>query len=285
MAKLTTDFVCIAVSGPTVDGRVIEPQWLLDMAETYNPATYTAKLWPEHERWLSYGRVLELKSETQGETVKLYARFEPNGYYLWANSQGQQEFFSIEPEPDFAKTGKCYLVGLGVTDSPASLGTSHLHFSRRRNPLFPGAAVNFAELTPGQNKQGGFTSFWNKRFGKNAYSEDKKQMDENFMDEVMALLGEMNDKIDAIGNDVTSILEAQGFNENSDEKEENNCSDESGTSDDPEKKDEKDEDFKKLFAQVETLTKEVQGMNSRFSKAQAGTKYNSNSVQNGRRVI
>jgi hypothetical protein len=38
-------------------------------------------------------------------------------------------FFSIEPTEDFAKTGKCYLTGLGMTDSPASLGTDEMRFS------------------------------------------------------------------------------------------------------------------------------------------------------------
>ncbi|WP_122324949.1 GPO family capsid scaffolding protein [Pseudomonas coronafaciens] len=33
----------VATSGPTVDGRVITPQELRDIAETYSTATYTAK--------------------------------------------------------------------------------------------------------------------------------------------------------------------------------------------------------------------------------------------------
>lgn len=37
----------------------------------------------------------------------------------------------MEIRRDFAKTGKSYLVGLAVTDDPASLGTDMLEFSRR----------------------------------------------------------------------------------------------------------------------------------------------------------
>ncbi|PTA83876.1 GPO family capsid scaffolding protein, partial [Kluyvera sp. Nf5] len=40
-------------------------------------------------------------------------------------------------QPNFANSGKCYLVGLAVTDDPASLGTEYLEFCRtaKHNPL------------------------------------------------------------------------------------------------------------------------------------------------------
>src|SRR5262249_53208173 len=41
----------------------------------------------------------------------------------------QKVFTSIEVSPEFADSGKAYLFGLAVTDSPASLGTSMLAFS------------------------------------------------------------------------------------------------------------------------------------------------------------
>ena len=42
--NLSTDFVRIAQSGPCVDGREIKPEWLTQMAETYNPDTYGVAL-------------------------------------------------------------------------------------------------------------------------------------------------------------------------------------------------------------------------------------------------
>jgi len=131
MAKLTTDFVRIGRSGKAIDGRDIDPQWLKDMAETYNPAVYTAMIWPDHLRMTNFGKAVELKTEEADGVVTLLARVEPNANYLLDNRYGQHLFFSMEVAQNFAGTGKAYLVGLGVTDSPASLGTDELRFSAR----------------------------------------------------------------------------------------------------------------------------------------------------------
>ena len=144
MPKLTTDWMKVAQSGPTVDGRNIDPAWLLQAAETYSVDTYTAMLWPDHFRFQNYGKVLELRADTRPDSVvELFARIEPNAAYLWNNQFGQRLYFSMEIDPNFAATGKAYLVGLGVTDSPASLGTDELKFSHRRNKpesrFLPGA--------------------------------------------------------------------------------------------------------------------------------------------------
>lgn len=130
---LTTDFVRIGQSGPTVDGRTIDPAWLLQAAESYSPDLYTALIWPDHFRFQNYGKVLELKTEEEGGVVALYARLQPNASYLMGNQYGQRLFFSMEIDDNFAGTGRAYLVGLGITDSPASLATSELKFSARRN--------------------------------------------------------------------------------------------------------------------------------------------------------
>ncbi|MGV6994740.1 GPO family capsid scaffolding protein [Desulfovibrio sp. QI0430] len=132
MPALITKFVKVAQSGPTVDGRNIDPQWLRDMAEIYDPALYRAKIWPDHLRWgNNYGSVVALKSEEKDGLVSLYASFAPNAQYLLSNQYDQKLSFSIEVLENFAGTGKFYLGGLGVTDSPASLGTDELKFSRR----------------------------------------------------------------------------------------------------------------------------------------------------------
>lgn len=49
MSHLKTDWLCVATEGDTVDGRVIERQWIIDMGETYDYSHYVALIWPEHE--------------------------------------------------------------------------------------------------------------------------------------------------------------------------------------------------------------------------------------------
>ena len=143
----------VATSGPTVDGRVILPQELRDIAETYSTATYTASIWSEHERW--YGahgtvfavRLIEDSEDLQPGQVALEAQLKPNQRLLYLNDQGEKLFTSIEVTPDFANTGKAYLTGLAVTDSPASLGTQELYFSRKTGkPVHYAAAVPLGAL-------------------------------------------------------------------------------------------------------------------------------------------
>ena len=131
--SLITPWKCVATSGPTIDGRFIKEQWLKEMAETYDPDTYRAKLWVEHMRYSSYGSVVELKAETVGDKVKLFAKIAPSRSLLQLNMVWEEKLtFSIEPIENFAKTGKTYLGGLGMTDEPASLGTDQMIFAKLR---------------------------------------------------------------------------------------------------------------------------------------------------------
>ncbi|OOF38825.1 phage capsid protein [Rodentibacter rarus] len=146
-SKLKTDFICIATSGYTVDGRQITAQELREMAETYDPKYYTANLWPEHRRYFNCGEVLEVKAEEQenGE-VKLFAIITPNQQLLDFNLAGQKLFTSVEIAQNFRNSGKAYLSGLGVTDSPASVGTTKLDFFNQENVQFGEFInINFAE--------------------------------------------------------------------------------------------------------------------------------------------
>jgi len=139
----------VATSGPTVDGRVILPQELRDIAETYSTATYTAVIWCDHERWYgSHGTVFSVRLVEGVEgleegQVALEAQLKPNDKLLSLNDQGEKLFTSIEITPDFANTGKAYLTGLAVTDSPASLGTQELYFSRKT-----GQQVHYGAIVP-----------------------------------------------------------------------------------------------------------------------------------------
>ncbi|ALJ29722.1 phage capsid scaffolding protein [Stenotrophomonas acidaminiphila] len=172
--KFRSKFFRIAVEGDTTDGRVIEKTWLQQMADSYNPTTYGARIWMEHIRSMlpdspfrAYGDVTALKAEEvtiEGEKkLGLFAQIEPTDDLVkMVNVLKQKVFTSMEIDPKFAGTGKAYLTGLGVTDTPASLGTERLAFSakhpehklfseRKQNPdnLFSAAqevALEFEEV-------------------------------------------------------------------------------------------------------------------------------------------
>lgn len=149
MAK--SKFFRVAVVGFTAsDGRKIEESWIKDIVSTFNVATYTPRISCEHIRGFSpeppfncYGSVTAVKSQLDdididGSTEKrlaLYAQIEPNDQLLAINKKDQKKFTSIEVTEDFGGTGKAGLVGLAVTDNPASLGTEALSFSALK-PMF-----------------------------------------------------------------------------------------------------------------------------------------------------
>ncbi|PKP98332.1 MAG: phage capsid protein, partial [Alphaproteobacteria bacterium HGW-Alphaproteobacteria-13] len=142
-------FFRVAVEGATVDGRTIDRKWLEEMAATYNRATYAARVNLEHIRGLvplgvqspfgSYGDILSLKTDMididiGGKTEKrlaLFAEIEALEPLVALIRKGQKLYTSIEVNPNFAATGKAYLMGLAVTDTPASLGTEMLEFSAK----------------------------------------------------------------------------------------------------------------------------------------------------------
>lgn len=133
----TSDWKIVATEGATVDGRAISANWINDMAETYDLEKYPALIWPEHQRsgWSifegkNWGTVAALKAGKYGDKLRLFAKLTPNHYLIEANKDEQKLFTSIEPEPDFQGQGRCYLMGLAVTDSPASVGTTRLKFSK-----------------------------------------------------------------------------------------------------------------------------------------------------------
>lgn len=148
-------FFRVAVEGATTDGRTIDRQSLIEMAASYDPATYQARVNMEHIRGFSaeppfnaYGDVLSVKTDTiqlniDGKTedrLALFAKIEALEPLVQMNKKGQKLFTSIEINPNFGGTGKAYLMGLAVTDSPASLGTEMLKFCATQGPNSPLAA-------------------------------------------------------------------------------------------------------------------------------------------------
>lgn len=139
----------VGVEGATTDGRIIERDWLTQMGASYDPTVYTALINMEHIKGYTadspfrrYGKVdkLEAAEITEGALagkMALYAWISPTDDLVELNSKWQKLFTSMEVNPTFADSGKAYLVGLAVTDDPASLGTEMLQFSATApvNPL------------------------------------------------------------------------------------------------------------------------------------------------------
>ncbi|SPJ35263.1 GPO family capsid scaffolding protein [Kushneria phyllosphaerae] len=127
----------IATEGATTDGRTITADWLTQMAKNFDPQRYGCRVNLEHIRGLlpdspfkAYGDVVGLKTEKNSDgKLQLLADIDPTDELKALNEKRQKVYTSMEVDPDFAGTGEAYLVGLAVTDSPASLGTSMLQFS------------------------------------------------------------------------------------------------------------------------------------------------------------
>lgn len=144
--KTVSKWTRIAVEGATTDGRNIDRKWIQEMAEQYSPNTYGARLNCEHLRGIwpgsdfgAYGDVVALKSEEVEidgkKKLALFAQMVPTDTLIELNKKGQKVYTSIEVNPNFADTGKAYLIGLAITDSPASLGTEMLQFSAKNGTL------------------------------------------------------------------------------------------------------------------------------------------------------
>lgn len=136
----------VATEGATTDGRAILRSWIEQMAKNFNPAKYGARVWIEHMRGLlpdsafaAQGDVLAVKAEAvEDGKLALFAQIKPLESLMAMNKAGQKLYTSIEVDPNFAATGEAYLIGLAVTDSPASLGTELLAFASQNpsvNPL------------------------------------------------------------------------------------------------------------------------------------------------------
>lgn len=161
-SKLRTGWVCIATEGNSVDDRVISREWLTDMAETYDPDHYTAVIWPDHYKWSAMGTVEALKAEEVDGKMKLFAILRPTRELIYQNQQGQYQFCSIEPKEQFAGSDKTYLAGLGVTDRPASTGTTRMQFSAKdQAPKVIGQSEPFSlvELADREQEAGMFKKF------------------------------------------------------------------------------------------------------------------------------
>ncbi|MDT9115793.1 GPO family capsid scaffolding protein, partial [Escherichia coli] len=62
----------------------------------------------------------------------LYAEIEPSAQMKALTDAGKKVYSSIELHPQFALNGKAYVVGLAMTDTPASLGIERLKFAAQQ---------------------------------------------------------------------------------------------------------------------------------------------------------
>ncbi|HDY2992148.1 TPA: GPO family capsid scaffolding protein, partial [Escherichia coli] len=62
----------------------------------------------------------------------LYAEIEPTERMKQLVADGKKIYSSIELHPQFSVNGRAYLVGLAMTDTPASLGTERLKFTAQQ---------------------------------------------------------------------------------------------------------------------------------------------------------
>ncbi|WP_455915568.1 GPO family capsid scaffolding protein [Pantoea agglomerans] len=139
----------IATEGATTDGRVISRDWISQMAKNYNPEMYGARINMEHIRGYSadsafrrFGDVTAVEAEEIADgplkgKLALYGYIDPTDELIAMSKARQKIYTSVEVNPEFADSGEAYLVGLAVTDDPASLGTEILSFSASAavNPL------------------------------------------------------------------------------------------------------------------------------------------------------
>ena len=144
---MKTKFFRVATSGATIDGREITPAHIDQMAASYKPETYGARVWVEHLRsflpdspFKAYGDVLAVKAEDAGDGKRaLFAQIDATEDLVKLNKDRQKVYWSIEIDPNFAGTGQAYMVGLALTDSPASTGTEMLKFSLSKPDALPDA--------------------------------------------------------------------------------------------------------------------------------------------------
>jgi hypothetical protein len=126
----------VAREGQTVDGRVLSRQDVIEMAATYNMDEYGARINVEHISGYSplppfnaYGDILLVDAVEENGRFCLYNTISALPNMQEILSLGQKIYPSIEFIRDFAGSGKAYQVGLGLTDTPASLGTQAIKFN------------------------------------------------------------------------------------------------------------------------------------------------------------
>ncbi|MEN3970009.1 GPO family capsid scaffolding protein [Acinetobacter sp. BWR-L5] len=145
----------VAREGQTVDGRELTGQEIQQMGESYSLEKYGARInlehysgWSPEPPFNAYGDVIKVEAVLENGKWCLYNTISALPSFVAMNKKGQKIYPSIEFYRNFAGTGKAYQSGLGLTDTPASLGTEPIKFSANQFALCtqPNAEI-FMSLT------------------------------------------------------------------------------------------------------------------------------------------
>lgn len=211
MKKFRSNWFRVAVEGATSDKRIIKRTWLEQAAKNFNPSTYGARIWLEHYRsvmpdspFKAYGDVLAVKTEEVDingqKKLALFAQVEPTSDLIAMNKAKQKIYTSIEIDDSFADTGEAYIVGLAVTDSPASLGTDVLAFSAQK-----------PDANPFKDRHYSATSMFTEALETELTFEeieDKPSLGAQLFSKVQTLLGGKQAKDDAEFSQISEAVEA-----------------------------------------------------------------------------
>jgi len=145
MGQKSQFFRCFVAGNTISDGRQITPEMIDQVVETFDPNTYSPRINVEHVKGFSpeppfngYGDVVAVRAQDDAISVggttetrrALYAQVDANPQLVRLARGDQKPFPSVELTDSYAGTGKFGLVGLAFTDSPASIATQRLSFSR-----------------------------------------------------------------------------------------------------------------------------------------------------------
>lgn len=145
MGKKSQFFRCFVEGSTISDGRTITSEMIDDIVSTFNRDTYSPRINVEHIKGFSpeppfngYGDVIAVKSQVDDITIDgkvekrkaLYCQVDGNDQLVKLAKADQKPFPSVELPPGYAGSDKVGLVGLAFTDSPASIATQKLQFSR-----------------------------------------------------------------------------------------------------------------------------------------------------------
>lgn len=145
----------VAREGQTVDGRELTGQEIQQMGASYSLEKYGARInlehysgWSPEPPFNAYGDIIKVEAVQEDGKWVLYNTLSALPNFVAMNKKGQKIYPSIEFYRNFAGTGIAYQVGLGLTDTPASLGTEPIKFSANQFALCtqPNAEI-FMSLT------------------------------------------------------------------------------------------------------------------------------------------
>lgn len=270
--QLTTDWITIGTAGPTVDGRKISEQMLMEAAENYDPDEYTAVISSDHMLWMfgNFGEVCKVRTSTdKKDRTILQAKIHPNRKLIEMNALGQRLHTSMELDSDFAGSGKAYLMGLAITDEPASLGTSQLKFSRTENikSLMIGnpeelETIHFNQTdTPKDPEISFFKSLFQKLGTELNSSETSEPVEvEEMTEEQFKALKDLHEKQLTATENLATLLNAKGDENGDGEEQEESKKGE-------EKKGENGEEIKAFMNDV---TSQLTSLTEKLEKATAG---------------